>query len=82
MTNDAKLIGSLFIQCKFKHKMTYQQKIYSVIFEKRICTVDNIEDVLKIKRISILRHLYALIKEKKVLSTTIENKRYFFIKRK
>jgi len=61
--------------------MTYKQKIFLVILEKKICTIDDIINSFpKIKRLSLLRTVFLLLKEKNICSKRFENKRFFYIK--
>jgi hypothetical protein len=61
--------------------MTNKQKVYSIIMQRKMVTVADLEEILKLKRISILKSIYLLICEREIKYITLDKERYFLIKK-
>jgi len=62
--------------------MTNKQKVFSVIMQRKLISVKDLEEILKLNRVSILKAIYLLIVEREIKYITLEGTRYFLIKKK
>ena len=62
--------------------MTNKQKVFSVIMQRKLISIKDLEEILKLNRISILKAIYLLIVEREIKYITLEGTRYFLIKKK
>lgn len=49
--------------------------------QRKMVTVADLEEILKLKRISILKSIYLLICEREIKYITLDKERYFLIKK-
>jgi len=61
--------------------MTNKQKVYSIIMQRKMVSVADLEEILKIKKLSILKAIYLLILDREIKYITIDKQRYFLIKK-
>jgi hypothetical protein len=60
--------------------MTNKEKIYFIIAERKIVTIEDIISITKLSKMKVLKAVYALILEKKIRSRKTESGfRYFVI---
>ena len=61
--------------------MTNKQKVYSIIMQRKMVSVADLEEILKIKKMGILKAIYLLILDREIKYITIDKQRYFLIKK-
>lgn len=59
--------------------MTNQQRIYLIILQRRIVSLEDLTDITNFKRITILRAIAPMILQRKIKAIKNENNRYFHI---
>jgi len=62
--------------------MTNKQKVFSVIMQRKMASVSDLEEILKLNKMSILKAIYLLILDREIKYITIDKERYFLIKKK
>ena len=71
---------SLFFNTNITNIMTLQQKIYFIICERRLVTVDELIEITLLPKMKILKALAALMLQRKIKSKKTDNGfRYFVI---
>ena len=50
--------------------------------QRKLISVKDLEEILKLNRVSILKAIYLLIVEREIKYITLEGTRYFLIKKK
>jgi len=61
--------------------MTNKQKVFSVIMQRKMASVSDLEEILKINKLSILKAIYLLILDREIKYITIDKERYFLLKK-
>jgi len=61
--------------------MTNKQKVFSVIMQRKMASVSDLEEILKLNKMSILKAIYLLILDREIKYITIDKERYFLLKK-